>query len=118
MNTIVTETRQLGVVPVLITIPPRADLAAAEQLTESLNASLWNISINRHVPLINLWRALQPLPDRGTCKDGVHPSTENSELSADFSPAGLDYGYDRFNFVVVRTLRRLLAAALRANVPV
>ena len=60
MDAIVSTARSLGVAPVLSTIPPRTDTAAAEASTEELNAGLWKLAAARHVPLINLWRATEP----------------------------------------------------------
>jgi hypothetical protein len=125
MSLIVSRARSLGVVPILTTVPPRPD-AAAEGLTEELNASLHELASQRHVPLIDLWRALDPLPNRGLSADNLHPSLyggpECTNLcnpktcapacqSANFTPAGLRFGHDVRNLITVQTLRRLSGLA-------
>jgi hypothetical protein len=124
MSQIVSAARRLGVIPVLTTIPPRNDSAAAEASTEEANAGLWRLTADRHVPLINLWRALVPLPDHGLTSDRLHLSVSGWPTcaspcdpnlcapacrSANFTNAGLKYGSDTRNLITLRTLRRLAA---------
>jgi hypothetical protein len=122
MSQIVSTTRQLGVVPVLSTIPPRNDTPAAEASTEAANAALWHLARDRHVPLINLWRAIVPLPNHGLTADRLHLSVSGWPTCAspcdpntcapacragNFTAAGLRYGNDMRNLITLRTLRRL-----------
>ena len=125
MDAIVSTARWLGVAPVISTIPPRTDTAAAEASTEELNAGLWNLAATRHVPLINLWRALNPLPNHGIVSDDLHlsvsgwpgcasPCNPNTCApncrAANFTTAGLEYGSDMRNLITLQTLRRLSRA--------
>jgi hypothetical protein len=114
--------RRLGVVPVLSTIPPRADIAGADALVPEMNAALVGVATERHAPVINFWRALNPLPNRGLAVDGRHPSLfggpdcigfcdpdscEPACQAANFTPRGLAFGYDTRNLITLQTLQRL-----------
>jgi hypothetical protein len=129
---IIEATRRLGVAPILGTIPPRTDTAEAERVTEELNAGLYGLASERHVPVVNLWRAFEPLPDRGLTTDGLHPSISGGPAcgaicdpntcapkcqAADFTPAGLRYGHDMRNLATLLTLRRLSRAAQEQRRP-
>jgi lysophospholipase L1-like esterase len=122
---LISVTRRLGVIPILNTIPPRAE-SAAETSTEEANSELWQLAVDRHVPLINLWRALFPLPNHGLFSDGLHLSVSGwpgcaspcnpnncdpNCRAANFTPAGLAYGSDMRNLITVRTLRVVSRAA-------
>jgi hypothetical protein len=124
MSQIVSATRALGVVPILTTIPPRNDTAAAEASTEEANAALWQLAGDRHVPLINLWRAIAPLPNHGLTSDRLHLSVSGWPTcaspcdpntcaplcrAANFTSAGLQYGNDTRNLITLRTLKRVAA---------
>jgi hypothetical protein len=122
MSQIVSTARALGVIPILTTIPPRNDTAAAEASTEEANAALWQLAADRHVPLINLWRAIAPLPNHGLTADRLHLSVSGWPTcaspcdpntcapacrAANFTTAGLAYGNDTRNLITLRALRRL-----------
>jgi hypothetical protein len=106
---------------VLTTIPPRSG-DEAENSVERLNAALYRLAARRGVALLNLWRALAPLPNAGLAADGLHlsvyggpdcvgPCDPNTCAPAcepaNFTPAGLGYGADARNLVTVALLRRL-----------
>jgi hypothetical protein len=125
MRAIVRASRRLGVVPVLNTLPPRTGSAEAAALTERFNDGLVSLAGKLHAPLINLWRALAPLPAQGLW-DGLHLSVSGwpgcsmpcdpnicapSCFGANFTPPGLAYGTDRRNLLTLLTLRRLSALA-------
>jgi hypothetical protein len=129
ISQIVSTSRHLGVVPIVTTVPPRNDSAAAEASTEEANAGLWQLAADRHVPLINLWRAIVPLPNHGLTSDKLHLSVSGGQgcaspcdpntcapacRAANFTSAGLAYGNDMRNLITLRTLRRItLAVATR-----
>jgi hypothetical protein len=125
MRAIVRASRQLGVVPILNTLPPRTDSAQFEAATERLNEQLVGLANELHAPLINLWRALAGLPARGLW-DGVHLSVSGwpgcsqpcapnqcapACFGANFTRAGLAYGTDMRNLITLLTLRRLAGLA-------
>jgi hypothetical protein len=128
MRAIVAGARRLGVVPILSTIPPRGGDATSESWTERFNAALVRLAGARRVPIINLWTALQGLPNHGLSPDLLHPSVFGSPCeglcdpqscepgcqAANFTSAGLAYGYDVRNLISLRTLGRLRGIAAEA----
>jgi hypothetical protein len=132
MGRIAGETIAAGAVPILSTIPPRIG-AAEEAATEHFNAALYRLALRRHIPLINLWRALNRLPNRGLSTDNLHPSLYGGPAcigfcdptscapgcqAANFTSAGLRFGYDVRNLLTLETLARLRALALGLKSPV
>jgi hypothetical protein len=129
MGTILRRTERRGVVPVLTTIPPQAS-TVAEGEVERLNAGLYRLASHHGDPLLNLWRALAPLPNAGLAADGVHlsllggapcvgPCDPNACAPAcepaNFTHTGLGYGSDARNLVTVRLLRRLSSLETRRH---
>lgn len=69
-----TLTRQ-GVVPLLSTVPPRSDDAAADAWVTRYNLVVRGVAQARRVPLVDLHRELLALPGYGLGPDGIHLST-------------------------------------------
>ena len=69
-----------GVVPLLSTIPPRADTPQAERRVLELNDVIRGLAASRRVPLMDLYAAVMLLPHHGLNPDGIH-------LRADFTNA-------------------------------
>lgn len=122
MDRIIAITRARGVAPILATVPPRTDGATVEPAVESLNAALYRLARQRRLPVLNLWRALVPLPNHGLAPDGIHLSVFGGPRCAgpcdpntcapvcepaNFTPAGLRYGSDLRNLVTLRFLAKL-----------
>lgn len=102
-----------GSVAVLSTIPDRIDRAEAGARVASFNDAIRALASSRHAPLMEYWRALQPLPNRGVDGDGIHPSAyapSGNVACGVFTPAGLQYGYNVRNLVTLLALDRLRAA--------
>jgi large subunit ribosomal protein L4 len=101
-----------GTVPVLSTIPDRLDRPDAAGAVPGYNDAIRGLAAARHLPLMDYWRALQPLPRRGVDTDGIHPSAYIA--SGDFAtgvltPTALQYGYNMRNLVALLALDRLRA---------
>ncbi|MEO8395936.1 MAG: SH3 domain-containing protein, partial [Chloroflexota bacterium] len=94
---------QANVVPILSTIPPRAqyndNVVAYNQVITSLASSYG-------IPLTDLYSALVNLPDHGYGDDGIHLSVPPGGPSAtvDFTPANLQYGSTMRNLTVLQIL--------------
>lgn len=98
-----------GVIPILSTFPdaPWGEREAA--LVDDFNTGVIAIAARRGIPVINYWRALQALPERGIGPDGVHPSVSprgGGDLTAD----GLRYGYNQRAYTFLTTLKTVRGA--------
>ena len=102
-----------GVIPVLSTIPPRNDNQQYKDRVIKYNATIIKVAQLHHVPLWNYWLALQsPTMIRfGISDDNVHPSVYRGNQSANFSRAGLRYGYNQRNLhamQILDSIRRII----------
>jgi hypothetical protein len=126
MAAIVTELRELHVIPILFTLPPRFDREAADDHVTAYNDALYGLARARHLLVINLWRALEGsgMIDHGIWRDGIHPNTAgeanlNPSLCIPdcrpfaFGGGALRYGYNRRNLIALRTLNRLRTHVVR-----
>lgn len=119
---IVQTARSSGVVPILSTIPRRADLPDSEPEVRALNSAVHAVARRMRAPLIDLWRALEPLPDHGLARDGIHlslfggpdcagPCDPNTCMPGcrpgNLTAAGVAYGYNARNLITALTLSRL-----------
>ncbi|HEX2266322.1 MAG TPA: SGNH/GDSL hydrolase family protein [Solirubrobacterales bacterium] len=98
-----------GTIPVLSTIPPRAQRRFSQRVAR-FNAEIAALAENRALPLWNFWRQMtEPgVPDSGLSEDGVHPSALCPPCTVvDFRPAGLRYGYALRNLGALLVLDRL-----------
>ena len=111
MDTLVSQAESAGVVVVLSTIPDREDLAQGPQLVAQFNQAIMALAASRHLPLVDLFAALSSLPGQGLGPDQIHPSVEplpdGGTTPADFTSAGLQYGFDVRNLLTVQALDRL-----------
>jgi len=81
----------MGVIPVLTTIPPRIDVSADAIL--ALNEIIIDVAANNQVPVINLWRALSELPNSGLNADStlsVSPSGAGDLTGSSIATYGLN----------------------------
>lgn len=99
-----------GTVPILSTIPDRADNSRAGGLALTMNQRIRAVAAARHIPVMDYWGALQALPAHGVDTDGIHPNVYRNmgdPQSGDFTAPGLRYGYNVRNLLTVVTLDRL-----------
>ncbi len=102
-----------GALPVLYTIPSRADRARSAAEVPRYNAVIRGLAQAFEAPLVDLHLALSSLPRRGLSGDGIHPTTTSGPAGrapCDFSPQGLEAGYNLRNHLTLEVLARLLAA--------
>jgi hypothetical protein len=104
-----------GVVPVLTTIPPRADSTSANLEVPRYNAVARAVGQARQVPVIDLHRELLPLPQQGLGSDGIHMNAKSS--GCDLTSAGLQYGFNVRNLLTLEALARVKAALEGAPAP-
>ncbi len=95
-----------GVVPILSTLPPRAQFN--ERIVE-YNAVILQLSQQYGVPLTDLYSALINLPNRGLDADGIHLSIPPGAPAATlvFNSNNLNYGTTMRNLTVLQALEQV-----------
>ncbi|MBN1285379.1 MAG: SGNH/GDSL hydrolase family protein [Anaerolineae bacterium] len=102
LRLIVLETIERGVVPVLNTFPGRPELP---EKSARFNQIIVKIATDYDLPLINLWLALQDLPDGGINMDEtIHLTAPADGRWCDFTEANLQAGYTMRNLVTLQAL--------------
>lgn len=100
LRQIVHETIQAGVIPILSTFPANLNM-----WDESLqyNRIVIQIALDYDIPLMNLWAALETIPNHGLDHDGRHLSPPLTH-SGDLTGKNLYRGYPLRNLVTLQTL--------------
>lgn len=108
-----------GVVPLLSTIPPRADSAFAAARVPEFNAVIRSLAESRQVPLMDLYSALLPLRSQGLSSDGVHLTVagKGSPRGCLLTPAGLRQGMNVRNLVTLTALDRARRFVIAGEAP-
>ncbi len=105
----VRDAADMGVIPVLATIPPRQDVSA-DTIT-ALNEIIIDVATNNQVPVFNLWRALNELPNSGLNGDNVTLSVSPNGAGDLTAGAPTTYGLNALNYnalVTLDTLRNII----------
>ncbi len=97
-----------GTVPVLFGITRRGDNPAADLWVESYNAVIRGIAQSRQIPFIDLFAAIDPLPDNGLSSDGIHLRAFEGGACV-LTEDGLQWGYNMRNLVALQGLDRAMA---------
>ncbi len=103
-----------GVIPVLSSIPPRDDDPAADASVPLFGWLVRGIAQGRQVPFVDLHAAMLPLASHGLGPDHVHPNAYSGGACV-LTAAGLGFGYDQRNLLVLTALDR--ARRARAGEP-
>lgn len=103
LSRIVELTEARGIIPILTTIPLRADYEARVQ---EFNNIVVAVADEYTIPLVDYGGAMQALGDSGLDLDGVHPSVPPRGFNgaADFSADNLYYGYVLRNLTALQML--------------
>jgi hypothetical protein len=103
---IVRVSEQMGVIPVLSTIPDRPDVGAK---VDEFNAIVRDIARQRNLPLWDYAAEMRRLPNNGLANDDVHPSSPPDwyDAAADFHQRNLVYGYVVRNLTALKMLYNL-----------
>jgi len=107
MNRIVQISIDMGVIPVLSTIPPKRYNPATDGRVAQFNEVIVATARAYDVPLWNYGAAMRQLPNDGLSADGVHPSIPPDGLSANLSTRNLNYGYPLRNLTALEVLHTL-----------
>lgn len=107
LSKIVETSINMGVVPVLSTIPLQRNPATP---IDAYNAIIAEVAHTYDIPLWDFGGALNTLPNHGISSDGIHPSyplSGNFKDSADFSPENMYYGFTVRNYMALEILNDL-----------
>lgn len=104
MSRIVQISIDMGVIPVLSTIPPKHYNPATDGRVAEFNQIIIATARAYDVPLWNYWQAMSQLPREGLDADGVHPSIPPSGSSVIFDSTHLQYGYTMRNLTALQVL--------------
>ncbi|MBN1681046.1 MAG: SGNH/GDSL hydrolase family protein [Anaerolineae bacterium] len=100
LRRIVHETTQAGVIPIVSTFPGNLELW---KLSIQYNKIVVQVAADYDVPLLNLWQALEMLPNHGLATDERHLSQPITS-AGDLSGSNLKRGYPARNLVTLQVL--------------
>jgi hypothetical protein len=103
---------EMGVIPVLSTIPPKNFDENQEQRVQTWNSVIRAIAAQYEVPLWDYHANMLGLPNRGISSDGLHPSVPPDGAAARFTPENLQYGYTVRNLNALQVLDALLRTVM------
>lgn len=113
MREIVETSIEMGVIPVLSTIPDFKREGFEERVPE-LNGIIHSLALEYEVPLWDYWASLQNLPEKGLSEDGIHPGWA---VPADFKPYFLQYGMTMRNLTALQALDAIWREVILAGQP-
>ncbi len=104
LRAVVVETMHAGIVPILSTFPRHLSLPERSIL---YNQIVVRVALDYNLPLINLWRALEPLPAHGIAADGFHLSGPLTAAGDFASAENLATGFPLRNLLTLQALDRV-----------
>ncbi len=105
LQTIVQISIDMGVIPVLSTIPDNVAYPQLEARVLEFNSIIRRIARANGTPLWDYWQSMQSLPNYGISGDGYHPSLNPATGETGvFSDDGLRYGYNMRNLTALIVL--------------
>jgi lysophospholipase L1-like esterase len=111
LRQIVQTSMDMGIIPVLSTIPPKPMNADQTARGIAFNQVIRSVAVQYDVPLWDYFTAMDALPDKGISSDHLHASVPPGGQSAVFTAENLQYGYTIRNLEalqVLDVLRRLV----------
>lgn len=107
---------EMGVIPVLSTIPPRR---GAEAEVNRINQIIISTARMYDVPLWDYYTPMLSLPNQGLDSDGVHPSYKDNyfdyEKMTNFTPEALQYGTALRNLMALEVLDAIWRYVIAPN---
>src|SRR5450432_3276840 len=107
LKKILDTTINLGILPVLSTIPPKKLEATSNGKVDQWNLIIKGVAQQYQIPLWDFWYALQNAPNEGISSDGVHPSAPVDNNTGSFTTANLAYGYNIRNLTALMALNAI-----------
>jgi hypothetical protein len=119
LRDIIDRTLDLGIVPLLSTIPPRTDSPAAAARVPELNAVIRDVAETRRIPLMDLYAALLPLRNHGLAADGIHLQMAGKDAphGCRLTPEALRHGMNVRNLLTLTALDRARRFLLEGATP-
>jgi len=103
-----------GVVPVVISPPPRADGRFAQ--SEMLSDSLREAAMIRELPFADWFKAALPLDNYGAGSDGVHPLSYTYSRTCTFDSVAMTKGMVMHNYVALKILDNIYEAVVAPTI--
>jgi hypothetical protein len=104
LRTIILQTITSNIVPIMSTIPTRPEFP---EQTYLYNQIIIKIAQDYDLPIVNLWAAIQDLPNEGVDPiEPIHLSIPEDANTGDFVN-NLEYGYTVRNLLMLQTLETL-----------
>ncbi len=101
LRSLIQKTLDRFIVPILVT---KADNLEGD---ESFNSVIARLAAEFDIPCMNLWRAMEPLPNHGLREGDVHPTSNQTSL-CNFSNTDLqNFGWTVRNLTALQTLDRV-----------
>jgi uncharacterized protein YgiM (DUF1202 family) len=104
LQRIVQISKDMGVIPVLSTLPPKHLDDWNNARVDQFNGIILGVARAHDIPLWNFWLALQNLPNNGILPDGVHLNAPPDKQSVTFDESHLRYGYPMRNLTALQVL--------------
>jgi hypothetical protein len=106
LRSIVLETINNDIVPILYTVPTRPEFP---EKTYEFNQIITKIAQDYDLPLVNLWAAIQDLPSAGVDElEPIHLSVPADSHTGNFTEENLQSGYTVRNLITLQALQILL----------
>jgi hypothetical protein len=104
------DTIDRGIIPLLSTFPGYPGL---EERANLINQIIIQIGRDYDVPVLNLYLALQPLPDHGRNPKSMYLSWLPDRLTSDFTESNLKFGHTMRNLVTLEAMNLLWKEVLQ-----
>lgn len=107
LRTVVQTSIDMGVIPVLSTIPPKRIDDDQSRRVDTFNRVIRQTALQFEIPLWDYYYSMSQLPNGGMATDGLHPSVPPDGRVYRFSVENLQYGYTLRNLQALQVLDTL-----------
>lgn len=97
----------MGVLPVISTIPPKNIDSDQEARVDAYNLIIRQIAVQYDIPLWDYYSQMVNAPNRGMSADNLHPSYPPDGAAAHFTNENLQYGYTIRNLNALQVLNAI-----------
>lgn len=111
LRSIVEQVEGQGTVTILSTIPEHRGSREFTARSAEIDARIRTVARELALPLVDYRAVMAPLPNAGLSDDGVHPSVyvdRGDTRAAVFTAAGLAFGYNTRNLLLLFALRHAM----------